>query len=135
VEYVNDSARVIRRKRRGRSLCYVGPDDDTFREKKTLARIRALVIPLAWKDDWICCSPNGHLQVTGRDARGRKQYRYYTRWREIRGEDKEAAVLALLQQRTERQMRAEASRGRHRRKGADGWRRAERRARTAERRG
>jgi DNA topoisomerase-1 len=53
-----------------------------------LARIRALVIPPAWTDVWICPDPRGHLQATGRDARGRKQYRYHPRWREVRDEDK-----------------------------------------------
>jgi DNA topoisomerase-1 len=52
------------------------------------ARIRALVIPPAWTDVWICPDPRGHLQATGRDARGRKQYRYHTRWRRVRDEDK-----------------------------------------------
>ncbi len=52
------------------------------------ARIRALAIPPAWTDVWICADPRGHLQATGRDARGRKQYRYHPRWREVRDQDK-----------------------------------------------
>jgi DNA topoisomerase-1 len=58
------------------------------RDKETLARIRSLVIPPAWRDVWICANPKGHLQVTGRDARGRKQSRYHPRWRSVRDETK-----------------------------------------------
>ena len=97
LQYVNDSAPGIRREKRGRSFGYVGPDDKTIRDQKTLARIRALVIPPAWKDVWICCNPNGHLQVTGRDARGRKQYRYHPRWREIRDENKYEKLISFAQ--------------------------------------
>jgi DNA topoisomerase-1 len=88
LQYVNDSAQGIRREKKGRSFRSVGPDDKTIRDRKTLDRIQALVIPPAWTDVWICCNPNGHLQVTGRDARGRKQYRYHPRWREVRDENK-----------------------------------------------
>jgi DNA topoisomerase-1 len=58
------------------------------RDKETLARIRSLVIPPAWQNVWICANPKGHLQVTGRDARGRKQSRYHPRWRSVRDETK-----------------------------------------------
>src|SRR6185436_304989 len=61
----------------------------------TLRRIRALAIPPAWTDVWICPSPNGHVQAFGRDARGRKQYRYHARWRETRDETKYARMLAF----------------------------------------
>jgi DNA topoisomerase I len=97
LQYVNDSARGIRREKSGRSFGYVGPDDKTIRDRKTLSRIRALVIPPAWKDVWICSNPNGHLQVTGRDARGRKQYRYHPRWREIRDENKYEKLISFAQ--------------------------------------
>ena len=97
LQYVNDSGPGIRREKRGRSFGYVGPDDKTIRDRKTLDRIRALVIPPAWKDVWICSNPDGHLQVTGRDARGRKQYRYHTRWREIRDEDKYEKLISFAQ--------------------------------------
>jgi DNA topoisomerase I len=95
LQYGNDSVRGIRREKRGRSFSYVGPDDETIRDRKTLSRIRALVIPPAWKNVWICCDPNGHLQVTGRDARGRKQYRYHSRWREIRDENKYEKLISF----------------------------------------
>jgi DNA topoisomerase-1 len=65
------------------------------RDEPTLARIRALAIPPAWTDVWICPSPNGHLQATGRDARGRKQYRYHARWRVHRDETKYARMIEL----------------------------------------
>jgi DNA topoisomerase-1 len=93
LQYTNDSAPGIRREKRGRGFRYVGPDDKTIRDRRTRVRIKALVIPPAWKDVWICCNPDGHLQVTGRDARGRKQYRYHPRWREIRDENKYEKVI------------------------------------------
>ena len=60
------------------------PDGKPLRDSKHLQRIRSLVIPPAWTDVWICPSPNGHLQAVGRDARGRKQYRYHPQYREVR---------------------------------------------------
>ena len=60
----------------------------TIRDEQRLLRIKRLAIPPAWTDVWICPSPNGHIQATGRDARGRKQYRYHERWREVRDENK-----------------------------------------------
>jgi DNA topoisomerase-1 len=65
------------------------------RDAATLGRIRALVIPPAWTDVWICLDPQGHLQVTGRDARGRKQYRYHPRWRKVRDENKYERLIAF----------------------------------------
>jgi len=95
--YVNDSARGIRREKRGGSFGYVGPDGKTIRDRETRTRIEALAIPPAWKDVWICCNPNGHLQATGRDARGRKQYRYHSRWREVRDENKYEKLIRFAQ--------------------------------------
>jgi DNA topoisomerase-1 len=66
-----------------------------MRDPETLARIKALAIPPAWTDVWICRWPNGHLQASGRDARGRKQYRYHDRWHERRGTDKFDRMLAF----------------------------------------
>src|SRR5471032_2834923 len=65
---------------------YVDPGGATIGTADELVRIKALVIPPAWTDVWICPDPRGHLQATGRDARGRKQYRYHPRWREVRDE-------------------------------------------------
>jgi DNA topoisomerase-1 len=84
LRYVTDSSPGIRRRRRGRGFVYVGPDGDPLRDAGELERIRKLVIPPRWTDVWICTSSTGHLQVTARDARGRKQYRYHTRYREVR---------------------------------------------------
>jgi len=63
------------------------------RDPEVLARIKSLVIPPAWTDVWICPNSKGHLQVTGRDARGRKQSRYHPRWREVRDETKYERML------------------------------------------
>jgi DNA topoisomerase-1 len=85
----------IRRKKAGKGFTYVGLDGKTIREPKEVARIRSLAIPPAYTDVWICPSPNGHIQATGRDARGRKQYRYHPRWREVRDETKFGRMLAF----------------------------------------
>ena len=88
LRYVSDAGRGIARKRTGKSFSYTAPDGTIIRDKSVLARIRALVIPPAWTQVWISPSANGHLQATGRDARGRKQYRYHARWRLVRDEAK-----------------------------------------------
>ncbi len=88
LRYVSDAEPGIRRLRHGGSFRYVDGDGKAVRDAATLARIRALVIPPAWEDVWICPRADGHLQATGRDARGRKQYRYHARWREVRDEAK-----------------------------------------------
>jgi len=93
--YVSDQAPGLRRQRRGAGFRYLDPHGRTVRDAATLARIRSLAIPPAWTEVWICMSPSGHLQSTGRDARGRKQYRYHARWREVRDETKYAR-LALF---------------------------------------
>ncbi|HEY7509179.1 MAG TPA: DNA topoisomerase IB [Vicinamibacteria bacterium] len=95
LRYVTDDAPGIRRVRRGKSFAYVRPDDRPLRDRQDLARIRSLVIPPAWTDVWICTSPKGHLQAVGRDARGRKQYRYHPRWRESRDEAKYGRMVAF----------------------------------------
>ena len=74
--------------RRGKRFTYVLPDGRALKDPNTLARIRSLAIPPAYQDVWICAHANGHLQATGRDARGRKQYRYHPRWRSHRDETK-----------------------------------------------
>ncbi|HEX4590241.1 MAG TPA: DNA topoisomerase IB [Gemmataceae bacterium] len=84
LRYVNDDKPGIRRVGSGKSFRYVGADGKAVRDADALARIRSLAIPPAWKDVWICPHATGHLQATGRDARGRKQYRYHPRWREVR---------------------------------------------------
>src|SRR5437588_954232 len=85
----------IRRRRRGRRFTYAGADGRAVRDPAELARIRSLAIPPAWTDVWICPLENGHLQATGRDARGRKQYRYHPRWRETRDGTKYDRMIAF----------------------------------------
>jgi DNA topoisomerase I len=86
--YTSDDEPGIRRVRRGKGFEYVGPGGERITDPATLDRIRALVIPPAWRHVWITTRPRGHLQATGRDARGRKQPRYHDRWRETRDANK-----------------------------------------------
>ena len=88
LRYVTDARPGIHRKRSGTAFRYVDPHGKPVRDPDTLARIKSLVIPPAWNDVWICAHANGHLQATGRDARGRKQSRYHPHWREVRDETK-----------------------------------------------
>jgi DNA topoisomerase I len=107
LRYSSDGDTGIRRVRRGRGFSYVGPDGKAIRDPETLARIRALAVPPAWTDVWISRYPNGHIQATGRDARGRKQHRYHARWRETRDESKFdrmiefSAALSAIRERTD----------------------------------
>jgi DNA topoisomerase-1 len=80
--HVHDRQPGISRRKAGAGFVYVGPGGDRIRDDKTLRRIRKLAVPPAWTDVWIVASPRGHLQATGRDAKGRKQYRYHPRFRE-----------------------------------------------------
>ncbi|HEU5176544.1 MAG TPA: DNA topoisomerase IB, partial [Burkholderiales bacterium] len=95
LHYVNDAAPGISRQRAGTGFRYLRPDGRALRDAATLARIRKLAIPPAWERVWICTREDGHLQATGRDARGRKQYRYHARWREVRDETKYGRMLAF----------------------------------------
>ncbi|HYN70159.1 MAG TPA: DNA topoisomerase IB, partial [Candidatus Eisenbacteria bacterium] len=88
LRYVSDDSPGIQRRRSGKGFSYRESSGVPIRDDETLARIRALAIPPAWTDVWICPSAKGHLQATGRDARGRKQYRYHRAFRERREEDK-----------------------------------------------
>jgi DNA topoisomerase IB len=82
------SASGIRRRRRGKGFEYLDQDGSRLTDEETLARIRELAIPPAWEEVWICPFPMGHIQATGIDARGRKQYRYHDKWRERRDQQK-----------------------------------------------
>jgi DNA topoisomerase-1 len=93
LRYVSDRAPGIIRARSGRGFRYRAADGTRIQEPETLTRIRGLAIPPAWTDVWICPSPAGHIQAVGRDARGRKQYRYHPRWREVRDETKFARLV------------------------------------------
>ena len=88
LRYVSDRVPGISRRRSGKGFTYSDADGNRVDDPETLARLRDLAIPPAWTDVWICAATNGHLQATGRDARGRKQYRYHDRWREVRDESK-----------------------------------------------
>jgi DNA topoisomerase-1 len=88
LRYVNDDRPGYRRRAKSKKFEYLDTEGKTIRDEQRLLRIKRLVIPPAWTDVWICPAPNGHIQATGRDARGRKQYRYHDRWREVRDENK-----------------------------------------------
>lgn len=88
LHYVDDSQPGLRRKKLRGAFVYVDAAGQRISDPITLARIKALAIPPAYTEVWICADPRGHLQATGRDARGRKQYRYHPRWREVRDTDK-----------------------------------------------
>lgn len=85
LKYSTDADDGIARHRRGQSFAYYTASGRPVRDRDTLARIRSLAIPPAWTHVWISPDPDGHIQATGRDARGRKQYRYHPRWNEVRG--------------------------------------------------
>ncbi len=95
LRYVSDTMPGISRKRAGTGFTYVDPDGKRITDKREIARIRSLAIPPAYTDVWICPHATGHIQATGRDARGRKQYRYHPRWREVRDVTKFERMLEL----------------------------------------
>jgi DNA topoisomerase IB len=93
--YVSDADPGIHRRRAGKGFAYRDADGAAVRDAKTLQRIRALAIPPAYTEVWICALPLGHLQATGRDARRRKQYRYHAEWAQVRGDGKFGRLLAF----------------------------------------
>ncbi len=95
LRYVNDHDPGIRRLSAGKGFRYVGSNGRPVRAADDLGRIRSLAIPPAWTDVWICPHADGHLQATGRDARGRKQYRYHPRWHAVRDETKYHRMIAF----------------------------------------
>ena len=95
LRYVTGDGPGIARKRRGKGFYYLGPDGRQVRNPATLKRIRSLVIPPAWEKVWICPLEHGHIQAVGRDAKGRKQYRYHPRYREVRDATKFERMLAF----------------------------------------
>src|SRR5690349_19535167 len=95
LRYVGDDGPGIRRKRHGESFRYFDPKNRAITDETELQRFKSLGIPPAWTDVWICPQPNGHIQATGRDAKGRKQYRYHPRWRATRDETKYGRVIAF----------------------------------------
>lgn len=109
--YVRDSEPGYRRRRAGKGFAYLDPDGRPLRDAEALMRIRKLAIPPAYVDVWISNKPRAHLQATGRDARGRKQYRYHPLWRQVRDRDKYAtmagfaAALPTLRRRLSRDLK------------------------------
>jgi len=95
LRYVSDNGPGIRRRRAGKGFRYIGPDGAPLTDAAELERIAGLGIPPAWNDVWICPRADGHIQATGRDVRGRKQYRYHPRWREVRDAGKYERMLAF----------------------------------------
>ncbi|WP_248919735.1 DNA topoisomerase IB [Pseudomonas entomophila] len=97
LHYVDDTQPGLTRRRWRDRFHYFDMQGKRIRDSETLARIAALVIPPAYTDVWICADPQGHLQATGRDARGRKQYRYHSLWRELRDQHKYDRMLAFAE--------------------------------------
>ncbi|MFL5778658.1 MAG: DNA topoisomerase IB [Chloroflexota bacterium] len=95
LRYTTDQDPGIARRHAGRGFSYRAPDGSLIRDRKVLARIRALAIPPAWTDVWICPTEDGHVQATGRDARGRKQHRYHPRFRDRRETTKFDRMIAF----------------------------------------
>jgi DNA topoisomerase-1 len=95
LRHVSDASPGFRRVGSGDAVSYRDVAGRPLRDHDHLARIRSLAIPPAWTDVWICPRPDGHLQATGRDARGRKQYRYHPRWAQVRDETKYGRMIAF----------------------------------------
>ena len=110
LRYVSDARPGLHREPVGKGFRYTDARGQRVRDKETLTRINSLVIPPAWTDVWICAAHNGHIQVTARDARGRKQYRYHPLWRKVRDENKYehlisfARALPVIRQQVEKDL-------------------------------
>ena len=110
LHYVTDKSPGISRQRAGKGFSYMDPDGKLVRDATTLERIKTLAIPPAYKNVWICPDPRGHIQATGFDERGRKQYKYHVDWRQVRDGDKFAHILEFaralphIRQRTKRDL-------------------------------
>ena len=109
LRYSRDGEKGCRREPSGKGFAYLDADGKRVDDAATLDRIRSLAVPPAWTDVWICGDERGHLQATGRDARGRKQYRYHPRWRELRDADKFDHLMEFAKAlpRIRRQVRAD----------------------------
>jgi DNA topoisomerase-1 len=95
LRYVRPEGPGIRRLRHGKSFRYLAPDGRPIKDERELSRIRSLVIPPAWEEVWICPTSAGHVQAVGRDAKGRKQYRYHSLYRLVRDQTKFGRMLAF----------------------------------------
>jgi DNA topoisomerase-1 len=113
LRYVSDEEPGITRRGRGKGFSYYAPGGELLQDLEERDRLNALAVPPAWKDVWICPDPDGHIQATGRDAEGRKQYRYHPDWRAIRDEGKYARMsgfgraLARIRRRTTAHLKSE----------------------------
>ncbi|MGI8830847.1 MAG: DNA topoisomerase IB [Candidatus Limnocylindria bacterium] len=111
LRYVNDTMPGVQRRRAGKGFSFIGPDGERITDDSRVEWFKRLAIPPAWTDVWISPIKRGHIQATGRDARGRKQYRYHPRWREVRDEAKYgrliefARALPKIRRRTDRDLR------------------------------
>src|SRR3954463_11452706 len=97
LRYVSDARSGIQRRKSGKGFTYIRPDGIKLTEADVLRRIKMLAVPPAWTDVWICAIADGHIQATGRDAKGRKQYRYHPRFREIRESNKYEHVVEFAE--------------------------------------
>src|SRR5918995_6802995 len=95
--YVSDEEPGIRRKKAGKGFVYLRPGGGKVEDEATLKRIRKLATPPAYTDVWICAKANGHIQATGRDAKGRKQYKYHPAFREVRESKKYEKMMEFAQ--------------------------------------
>ncbi|WP_369525450.1 hypothetical protein [Bradyrhizobium japonicum] len=113
LRYVSDSSPGYTRKRTGTTFSYYDKEGKRISDAAVIRRIKSIGIPPAYESVWICPSPNGHIQATGLDARGRKQYRYHPKWRELRDQNKYqhimefAAALPALRERVVADMKRE----------------------------
>ena len=113
LRYVSDAKPGITRKRAGRAFSYRDPEGRLIKDPAELRRLRALAIPPAWTGVWICPDPRGHIQATGRDARGRKQYRYHSEWRAVRDAHKFDRMLVFARALPQIRARLDADMRRH----------------------
>lgn len=97
LRYTPDGGPGITRRKAGKGWSYRDPDGSPLRDEETLARIRSLAVPPAYREVWINPDPRGHIQATGRDLKGRKQYRYHPRWNEVRGETKFSRMISFAE--------------------------------------
>ncbi len=110
LRYASDATPGIKRRRRGKKFYYLNPKNQEITDERTLKRIAALVIPPAWKEVWISPHPTDHIQATGIDGRGRKQYKYHLKWREVRDANKYdkmvdfGQALPIIRQQTARDL-------------------------------
>jgi DNA topoisomerase-1 len=111
LRYVRSDQKGFSRKAKGKKFIYLDTEGREIKDPDVIGHIQGLVLPPAWTNVWICPYPNGHLQATGIDARGRKQYRYHNRWSQVRNQDKFGRLYAfgkklpLLRQRISRDIR------------------------------